>query len=167
MLDTPVPIGTLKLSNIGPGYYLDGRHSRLQGISGSAGTYPLPPPSADRVQSFQTDWDPLKQKNTQNNNKWKATIRTTLSIMLMRSIVMLSVIIMSIMLSVVMLNVSAPEQLSILAQGILKGDHCTIDLLFDWFGISCATTDNFCFYFAKQTNPNHANRSMVQWYFPL
>jgi len=24
--------------------------------------------------------------------------------------------------------------------------HCTIDLLFDWFGISCMTTDNFCFY---------------------
>jgi hypothetical protein len=24
--------------------------------------------------------------------------------------------------------------------------HCTIDLLFDWFEISCMTTDNFCFY---------------------
>jgi hypothetical protein len=24
--------------------------------------------------------------------------------------------------------------------------HCTIYLLFDWFGISCMTTDNFCFY---------------------
>ncbi len=24
--------------------------------------------------------------------------------------------------------------------------HCTIDLLFDWFGISCMATDNFCFY---------------------
>ncbi len=23
---------------------------------------------------------------------------------------------------------------------------CTVDLLFDWFGISCTTTDNFCFY---------------------
>jgi len=32
-------------------------------------------------------------------------------------------------------------------QGILKGKyHCTVDLLFDWFGISCMTTDNFCFY---------------------
>ncbi len=40
-------------------------------------------------------------------------------------------------------------------QGILKGKyHCTIDILFDWFGISCMTTDNFCFLFAKQTNPN-------------
>jgi hypothetical protein len=30
-------------------------------------------------------------------------------------------------------------------QGILRGEyHCTVDLLFDWFGISC--TDNFCFY---------------------
>ena len=24
--------------------------------------------------------------------------------------------------------------------------HCTIDLLFDWFGIGCMTSDNFCFY---------------------
>jgi hypothetical protein len=24
--------------------------------------------------------------------------------------------------------------------------HCTVDLLFDWFGISCVTTGNFCFY---------------------
>ncbi len=32
-------------------------------------------------------------------------------------------------------------------QGILKGeDHCTIDLLFVWLGISCLTTANFCFY---------------------
>jgi hypothetical protein len=22
--------------------------------------------------------------------------------------------------------------------------HCTVDLLFEWFGISCMTTDNFC-----------------------
>jgi hypothetical protein len=34
-----------------------------------------------------------------------------------------------------------------LVQGILKRDyHCTVDLLFDWLGISCITTDNFCFY---------------------
>jgi hypothetical protein len=32
-------------------------------------------------------------------------------------------------------------------QGTLKGEyHCTVDLLFDWLGISCVTTDNFCFY---------------------
>ncbi len=24
--------------------------------------------------------------------------------------------------------------------------HCTVDLLFVWFGIRCMTTDNFCFY---------------------
>ncbi len=24
--------------------------------------------------------------------------------------------------------------------------HCTVDLLFDWFGICWLTTDNFCFY---------------------
>ncbi len=29
----------------------------------------------------------------------------------------------------------------------LKGKyHYTIGLLFDWFGISCMTTDSFCFY---------------------
>ncbi len=28
--------------------------------------------------------------------------------------------------------------------------HCTIDLLFDWFGISCMTTENFSFSFAEQ-----------------
>ncbi len=33
----------------------------------------------------------------------------------------------------------------------LKGKyHCTIDLLFDWFGISCMTTDNFCIYFQNR-----------------
>ncbi len=33
------------------------------------------------------------------------------------------------------------------AGNILKGKyHCTVGLLFDWFGISCMTTDNFCFY---------------------
>ncbi len=28
--------------------------------------------------------------------------------------------------------------------------HCAFDLLFDWFGISCMTTDNFCFYSQKR-----------------
>jgi hypothetical protein len=32
----------------------------------------------------------------------------------------------------------------------LKMMHCTVDLLFDWFGISCMTTDNFCFYLQKR-----------------
>jgi hypothetical protein len=31
--------------------------------------------------------------------------------------------------------------------------HCTVDLLFERFGISCMATDNFLFLFAKQTNP--------------
>ena len=37
----------------------------------------------------------------------------------------------------------------LLSPGNTKGwrkYHCTVDLLFDWFGISCMTTDNFCFY---------------------
>ncbi len=34
-----------------------------------------------------------------------------------------------------------------LGREYLRGKyHCTVDLLFDWFGISCMTTDNFCFY---------------------
>ncbi len=37
--------------------------------------------------------------------------------------------------------------INVCIQGILKGKyHCTVDLLFDWFGISCMTTDHFCFY---------------------
>jgi hypothetical protein len=41
--------------------------------------------------------------------------------------------------------------------------HCTVDLLFDWFGISCMTTDKFLFLFSKQTHPNQSNRrSTVQ-----
>jgi len=47
--------------------------------------------------------------------------------------------------------------------GNTKGGSCTVDLLFDGFGISCMTTDNICFYFQKQTNPNQSNRrSTVQ-----
>jgi len=46
-----------------------------------------------------------------------------------------------------MTNALHRETSLIFLQGILKGEyHCTIDLLFDWFGISCMTTDNFCFY---------------------
>ncbi len=34
-----------------------------------------------------------------------------------------------------------------LARESLRGKyHCTIDLLFYWFGISCMTTDSLCFY---------------------
>jgi hypothetical protein len=36
----------------------------------------------------------------------------------------------------------------LVSTGNTKGGkyHGTIDLLFDWFGIGCMTTDNFCFY---------------------
>jgi len=46
-------------------------------------------------------------------------------------------------------------------QGILKGD-CTVDLLFDWFGISCKTTDNFCFYL--QNTLIQTSQTGGQWY---
>ncbi len=48
-------------------------------------------------------------------------------------------------------------------QGILKGEyHCTVDLLFDWFGISCRTTDIFCFYF--QNRLIQTSQTGGQWY---
>ena len=50
--------------------------------------------------------------------------------------------------------------------GITKGGnwkyHCTIDLLFDWFGISCMTIDNFCFYL--QNRLIQTNQTGDQWY---
>jgi hypothetical protein len=44
---------------------------------------------------------------------------------------------------------------SVVARNTKRGKyHSTVDLLFDWSGINCMTTDNFLLLFAKQTNPN-------------
>jgi hypothetical protein len=40
--------------------------------------------------------------------------------------------------------------------------HCTVDLLFDWFGISCMTAYNFCFYL--QNRLIQASQTGGQWY---
>ncbi len=40
--------------------------------------------------------------------------------------------------------------------------HCTIDFLFDWFGISCLTTDNFGFYL--QNRLIQTSQTGGQWY---
>jgi hypothetical protein len=49
------------------------------------------------------------------------------------------------------------------SQGILRGKyHCTIDLLFDCFGISCMTTDNFCFHL--QNRLIQTSQPGGQWY---
>ncbi len=40
--------------------------------------------------------------------------------------------------------------------------HCTVDLLFDWFGISCMTTDDFCFYL--QNRLIQTSQAGGQWY---
>jgi hypothetical protein len=40
--------------------------------------------------------------------------------------------------------------------------HCTVDLLFDWFWISCLTTDNFCFYL--QNRLIQTSQTGGQWY---
>jgi hypothetical protein len=51
--------------------------------------------------------------------------------------------------------------------------HFTIDLLFDWCGISCMTTDNFCFYLQLiQTSPTGSQRYSdtspfsIPWFIP-
>jgi len=48
--------------------------------------------------------------------------------------------------------------------GNTKGEkhHCTIDLLFDWFGISCIKTDIFCFYL--QNRLIQTSQTGGQWY---
>jgi hypothetical protein len=47
-------------------------------------------------------------------------------------------------------------------RGILKGEeHCTIDLLLDWFGISCMTTDNFCFYLQNKPVKQEVNGTVI------
>ncbi len=46
--------------------------------------------------------------------------------------------------------------------------HCTIDLLFDWFGLACFANKNKKLSVVLQLIPNQSNwRSTVQWYFPL
>ncbi len=40
--------------------------------------------------------------------------------------------------------------------------HCTVDLLFDWFGVSCMTMDNFCFYL--QNRLIQTTQTGGQWY---
>jgi hypothetical protein len=40
--------------------------------------------------------------------------------------------------------------------------HCTVDLLFDWFGISYMTTQNFCFYL--QNRLIQTSQTGGQWY---
>ena len=40
--------------------------------------------------------------------------------------------------------------------------HYTVDLMFDWFGISSMTTDNFCFYF--QNRLIQTSKTGGQWY---
>ncbi len=40
--------------------------------------------------------------------------------------------------------------------------HCTIDLLFNWFGINCMMTDIFCFYL--QNRLIQTSQTGGQWY---
>jgi hypothetical protein len=47
-------------------------------------------------------------------------------------------------------------------QRILRKYHCTIDLLFDRFGISCMITDKFCSYL--QNRLIQTSQTGGQWY---
>ncbi len=51
-----------------------------------------------------------------------------------------------------------------IGQGMLKGEVSlySVDLLFDWFRISCMTTDNFCFYL--QNRLIQTSQTGGQWY---
>ncbi len=50
-----------------------------------------------------------------------------------------------------------------LSEEIPKGkNHCIVDLLFDWFGISCMTTANCCFYL--QNRLIQTSQTGGQWY---
>jgi hypothetical protein len=59
--------------------------------------------------------------------------------------------------------VSNTRSLISLAREYLRGKYqCTIDLLFDWFGISCTTTDIFCFYLLNRLI--QTSQKGGQWY---
>ena len=45
---------------------------------------------------------------------------------------------------------------------VCERSHRTVDFLFDWFGISCMTTDHFCFYF--QNRLLQTSQTGGQWY---
>ncbi len=71
-----------------------------------------------------------------------------------------------IMLDVVMLSVMAPiwprRYVSTGREYFRGKNHCTTDLLFDWFGISCTTTDNYCFYLKNRLI--QTSQTGGQWY---
>jgi hypothetical protein len=51
---------------------------------------------------------------------------------------------MVLIFCIVQLTFSQKKRSDIVVPGNTKGGyHCTVDLLFDWFGISCMTNDNF------------------------
>ncbi len=56
----------------------------------------------------------------------------------------------------------AYESTMYIGTGNTKSYHFTVDLLFDWFGISYMTTDNFCFYL--KTRLIQTSQTGGQWY---
>jgi hypothetical protein len=77
----------------------------------------------------------------------------------------LSIRIKPTMLTVIILNVIMLSDVAPGCRSIRLGRenyHCTVGLLFDWFGISCMTTDNFCFYL--QNRQIQTSQTGGQWY---
>jgi hypothetical protein len=69
------------------------------------------------------------------------------------------------MANYVILNYLKTEERHVRMQkpGNTKGGSITVPLtLFDWFGISCMTTDNFCFYL--QNRLIQTSQAGGQWY---
>jgi hypothetical protein len=63
------------------------------------------------------------------------------------------------------LSIIFPENSYSTGREYLRGKyHCTVDLLIDWFGISCMITDTFCFYLQNrliQTSQQEVNGTMI------
>jgi hypothetical protein len=57
-------------------------------------------------------------------------------------------------------DLKAETEMAWMQPGITKRGKDHIELLFDWFGIRCMTTDIFCFYL--QNRLIQTTRSMVQ-----
>ncbi len=106
-------------------------------------------------------YKPSQPRETWHNNAlyydkhFYALGRISFSVML--SAITLNVIKRNVVkLNIIMLIVVTTK----LEAGNTKGGrgkyHCTVDLLFDWFGINCMTIDNFRFYLQNrliQTSP--------------
>ncbi len=73
MLDTPVPIRTMKLSNIGPGYYLDGRPFREFQVL----LAPIPLPLQTEYSLFRLSLPQLRPAEPKKKKKTRKMVYAT------------------------------------------------------------------------------------------